>query len=150
MKKLLTLLFIALICSAGSYAQKSAEGSGDQAAIKTLIQTAYVDGLQNKGDLEATRKGFDPGFNLLSNKSDRLGKYPISKWIASTERAKQAHPGPPKQLTTCEFELIDITGKAAMAKVHLFKAGKKIYTDYLSLYKFNNGWRIVSKIYHKH
>jgi len=29
------------------------------------------------------------------------------------------------------------------------KGGNKIFTDYLSLYKFEDGWKIVSKIYYK-
>ena len=46
--------------------------------------------------------------------------------------------------------MIDITGTAAIVKIELFKGGKQIYTDYLSLYKFEEGWRIVNKIYFKH
>ena len=28
--------------------------------------------------------------------------------------------------------------------------GKHVYTDYLSLLKFDSGWRIVAKVYHSH
>ena len=48
----------------------------------------------------------------------------------------------------CEFMNIDIEGIAAVAKIKLSKGGKNIYIDYLSLYKFNEGWQIVGKIYH--
>lgn len=46
--------------------------------------------------------------------------------------------------------MIDITGNAAIAKVELYQEGNKIFTDYLSLYKFKEGWRIVSKICEDH
>ncbi|MEM7355177.1 MAG: nuclear transport factor 2 family protein [Acidobacteriota bacterium] len=35
-------------------------------------------------------------------------------------------------------------------KIELSKDGKLVYTDYLSLLKFDSGWRIVAKVYHSH
>lgn len=121
----------------------------DKEAIKHVILTAYVDGLQNNGDLDATRTGFHPGFELLIFRNDMMDKFPIYNWIRYKEmgKAKNPDPLPEDELTHCDFEFIDITGTAAVAKIHLFKGGKKIFTDYLSLYKFNEGWKIVSKIY---
>lgn len=46
--------------------------------------------------------------------------------------------------------MIEVVGNAAVAKVELYREDKKIFTDFLSLYKFEEGWRIVSKIYHRH
>jgi hypothetical protein len=41
---------------------------------------------------------------------------------------------------------VDITGNAASVKVvEIYEKSK--YTDYLSLLKFGDGWRIVNKIY---
>ena len=37
-----------------------------------------------------------------------------------------------------------------IVKIELRIEGKHKYTDYLSLYKFNEGWKIVSKIYCDH
>ena len=45
---------------------------------------------------------------------------------------------------------IDVTGGVASVKVELSREGKLVYTDYLSLIKFDSGWRIVAKVYHKH
>ncbi|MCK5079923.1 MAG: nuclear transport factor 2 family protein [Bacteroidales bacterium] len=123
----------------------------EKEAIKKLVLTAYVDGLQNKGDLDATRAGFFPGFELLMFQNGMINKLPIYNWItyAEMKKAKEADPLPEEELTSCDFEFIDITGTAAVTKIHLSKGGKKIYTDYLSLYKFEDGWKIVSKIYYK-
>ena len=46
--------------------------------------------------------------------------------------------------------MIDVTGGVAMVKVELSQEGELVYTDYLSLIKFDSGWRIVAKVYHKH
>ena len=147
MKKVFTLIFILSICAA-VFAQ---EVKKDKEVIKKLILTAYVDGLQNNGDLEATREGFHPGFELLVFRDNIVSKFPIYNWIIYEEQGKAQHPDPlpEDELTSCEFEFIDVTGTAAVAKIHLSKGGKKIYTDYLSLYKFEEGWKIVGKIYYQ-
>lgn len=147
MKKLFSLSLILLLFTSVF----SQDVEGDKEAIKKVILTAYVDGLQNNGDLEATRDGFHPGFELLVFRNDIVDKFPIYNWIIYKEMAKAKNPDPlpEEELTSCDFESIDITGTAAVAKIHLSKGGKKIYTDYLSLYKFKDGWKIVSKIYYE-
>ena len=147
MKKLLTLIMIMSFCTL-LFAQ---DIDKDKEAIKKLILTAYVDGLQNNGDLEATREGFHPGFDLLVFRDNIVSKFPIYNWIIYEERGKAKNPDPlpEEEITSCEFEFIDISGTAAVAKIHLSKGGKKIFTDYLSLYKLEEGWKIVGKIYYQ-
>ena len=148
MKKAILFLFI-LGIGANVFAQKA---ESDQVAIKKLILTAYVDGLHNKGDLDVTREGFYPGFDLLILKNEGIvEKLPIYNWIAYAEMKRAGDPARPEgdEITTCDFEFVDITGNAAVAKIHLNKKGKRIFTDYLSLYNFPEGWKIVGKIYYK-
>jgi hypothetical protein len=38
-----------------------------------------------------------------------------------------------------------VTGNAAMAKIELYQEEKKLFNDYLQLYKFKEGWSIVRK-----
>jgi hypothetical protein len=129
-----------------------AQENEDKEAIKKVIQSAYVDGLQNKGPVADIEKGFHPGFNLLGLRNDDLTKWPIYSWIKYHENELKENPDPPKEdeIVTCKFPVIDITGTAAIAKIELYKGGKQIFTDYLSLYKFEEGWIIVSKIYFRH
>lgn len=145
---LLTLLVLTLIFSSALALTSKAQPAGDEEAIKALIQTAYVDGLQNLGDLEKTRAGFHPDFVLLGLRDGQLTRLPIADWIASTEKRKASGQKPP--LTTCKFLQVDITGDAAMVKLELHREGQRIFTDYLSLYKFPDGWKIVGKIYFRH
>jgi ketosteroid isomerase-like protein len=39
---------------------------------------------------------------------------------------------------------------AAVARVEVHRDGKHIFTDYLSLYRFADGWKIVGKIFQSH
>ena len=120
--------------------------------IQQVIQTAYVDGLQNLGSIQEIEAGFHPGFKLLGVRNNQLTKYPIYSWVSSVKERKKEHPEgrPEEQKITCKYKSIDVTGNAAMAKIELYQKDKKLFTDYLQLYKFEEGWRIVSKIYHRH
>ena len=108
-----------------------AQTPGEEDAIKALVQTAYVDGLQNLGDLEKTRAGFHPDFVLLGLRDGTLTRLPIAEWIASAGKRKADGAKPP--LTTCKFLTVDVTGSAASVKLELHQNDKRIFTDYLSL-----------------
>lgn len=125
-----------------------AQDTSEEEAVKALIQSAYVDGLQNLGDLEKTRAGFHSDFVLLGLRDGVLTKLPIAEWIASAENRKAQGQKPP--LITCHFLMVDVTGSAAVAKFELHREGKHIFTDYMTLYKFPDGWKIVGKIYFRH
>ena len=61
--------------------------------IQQVIQSAYIDGIHNLGDVEDIRDGFHPGFNLLGvNGNDQLTKFPIYNWIESVEKRKEQNP----------------------------------------------------------
>ena len=122
----------------------------DEAAIKAVILSAYRDGLCNVGDVELVKKGFHPDFRLLGIKDDALTILPIADWIKITEGRKAAGKFPPATLVAMEFPLIDVTNNAAVAKVKFMVGEKHVFTDYLSLFRFAQGWKIVNKIYTVH
>ncbi len=97
-------------------------------------------------------EGADLTFNLLIiGKDGTLQRYTVSDWTDNiAEKKKKSPPSGPEQKTTVKFISVDITDNAALAKIELRTGGKHIYTDYLSLYRFQSGWRIVSKIYYQH
>lgn len=148
MKTVITFIFLIALVPFISFAQDTA----DAETIKQVIETSYVNGLQNKGPVEDIEAGFHPGFELLGVRNNELTKWPIYSWIQYHESKLEEDPSPPSEdeLVTCKFPLIDITGTAAIAKIELYRGGEIIFTDYLSLYKFEEGWEIVSKIYFRH
>jgi len=116
-----------------------------------LVESAYVNGAFNKLDTKAMKNGFHPDFAIFSAKGEEISRYPIADWIEGIEKRK-AKPDfdPAKQVWEHKFPQVDVTGGSASVKVELFKDGKHVYTDYLSLLKFDSGWKIVAKVYHKH
>jgi hypothetical protein len=143
-------VIVAALLAAALFAPTASPASAqsEEDAIKALVQTAYVDGLQNLGDLERTRSGFHPDFVLLGLRDGALTRLPIAEWIASAAKRKADGAKPP--LTTCKFLTVDVTGSAAAVKLELHQNDKRVFTDYLSLYKFPDGWKIVGKIYYRH
>ncbi|MBI9052178.1 MAG: nuclear transport factor 2 family protein [Bacteroidales bacterium] len=149
MKRIISLTIV-IILAVGSLSAQ--ETNKEEIAIKEVIQSAYVDGLQNKGNTSDIENGFHSGFNLLGVNHNMLTKFPIYSWIQSFESRKAKDPTPPteEQLISCKYLLIDVTGNAAMAKIELNRNNELLFTDYLQLYKFEEGWKIVSKIYYRH
>jgi hypothetical protein len=121
----------------------------DEEAIKSVVTSAYVEGIHNRGNVEDIRKGFHPSFNMLRLSDNQLKPMAIEEWISSLEKAKKENPAAPPR-AEARFISIDMTGTAAVVELGLYRENKKIFTDYLALYKFSEGWRIVSKIFYRH
>ena len=102
--------------------------------------------------MDSMEKGFHEDFSIYSAKGEELGKYPISDWVKSTRKrvANGYDANDEKNIWKPTFASVDVTGGAAQVKVELRNQGKLVYTDYLSLLKFESGWRIVAKVYHSH
>lgn len=129
------------------------DAASEREAVIGVVSDAYVDGIHNYRDPAAIRCGFHPDFEMLVLRDDKLEKLPLEKWIAAIEarNAKEAPPaaGSPRT-TTAAFPLVEITGTAAICKVELSRDGKLVLTDYLALYRFADGWKIVGKSFYRH
>ena len=54
----------------------------------------FQPGTISEGDLDATRNGFYPGFDLLIFKNIMVEKLPIYNWIIYADMQKAKEPGP--------------------------------------------------------
>ncbi len=145
-----TLWIALLLIIPQSVLSQQKEWTDEQKAIIQVVENAYISGIHNNGNLEETEKGFHPGFDLLIKNQNQLEKLPIYTWVERSKLRQKNDPAPPQIPMTCQYDLIDITGTAAVTKIRLSKGEQLIFTDYLFLYKFEEGWRIVSKVYADH
>jgi len=123
--------------------------TADEQQIKQVVQTAYIDGIQNRGSTEDIRKGFHPSFNMLRLVNNEIKPLAIEEWISNIEKAK-ANNEAAQPKAEGKFIDVDISGTAAVVKLDLFRDGKRTFTDYLVLYKFQEGWKIISKTFYRH
>lgn len=143
---------IMVLCLIGvSFLQINAQKAekNEKEVIKEFIDTAFVKGFLF-GDLEAVKKGFYPGFNRLVFENNMIHKVPIHNDMECERRRQIKEPGKPEANYSHRLISIDITGIAAIVKIEVYIDSKLKYTDYLSLYKFKEGWKIVSKIDNTH
>jgi len=130
----------------GSAAAATAQ-SGDADAVKAVVQSAYVEGVHANMNPDQMRRGFHPDFRMLVLRDGKLTSITLDEWIGRMEANAKQNPNAPKPSVRAEFPIADVTGNEAVVKVELYRDGKHAFTDYLFLYKFPEGWKIVSKIF---
>jgi len=152
MKKSFLSTIVLIVFAVSLFAQSELESKKEKEAVKKVIQEAYIDGLINEGDFSKIDKGFHPEFNLLGiGSGNEMWKYPIYSWKESVKNDLQTGKLPKKdeEKVSIKFLMVDITGTAAIAKIEFYVGEKLTYIDYLSLYKFAEGWKIVNKIFYQ-
>lgn len=146
-KKLLPLLLLPLIAFTTYYVENAAE----KEAVEELVLTSYVHGAFNELNPDAMAAGFHPDFAIFSAKGEELARYEISNWVEGVRKRKSSSKfDASKNVWEHKFSNVNVTGNAATIQVDLSKDGKHVYTDYLSLLKFESGWKIVAKVYYQH
>jgi len=131
-------LLLALAVSASSVA--FAQSNPEEPAVRETVNN-YLHGLKFN-DVDSLKKAFFPEAKLFFVKRDNtLGQLTQEQWYKGFAQSAGQEEKGDLQITE-----VDITGNAASVKVvEVYEKSK--YTDYLSLLKFTDGWKIVNKIY---
>lgn len=142
---ILTLLFV-------SFVTNFVLIDKEEEAIKEVIKIGYVHGAFNELNPEAMAKTFHKDFAIFSPGRDgEIRRYPIANWIDNTKSTKESDDfNPEENVWDHKFSSVDVTGNSAAVKLELYHEGKHVYTDYLSLLKFDEEWKIVAKVFHQH
>lgn len=122
----------------------------EKEAIKKVIEEAYIHGIHIAQDEQAVKSGFHQDFTMLVLQDNAIKKVTVDAFLEMVKKRIAENPDLRNVKTTHDLALIDVTGNAAVAKIELYKDGKHVYTDYMSLYKFEEGWKIVNKIFERH
>jgi hypothetical protein len=140
MRCLLALLSLLIAFAFTGPQQVYAQANPDEAAVREVVNH-YLHGLKFN-DVESLKKAFYPDAKLFWVKRDKtLGQLTQEDWYKGfASNAGQEEKG------DLQITAVDIVGNAASVKVvEVYEKSK--YTDYLSLLKFAEGWKIVNKIY---
>lgn len=122
----------------------------EKKAVMKTVEDAYVKGIHINRDPDAIRKGFHEDFIMFVNREGKISKVTRDGWIARIEEGNAKNPNRPKPEVKHNFAQVDVTDNAASVKIELHKNGKHVFTDYMSLYKFEDGWKIIGKIFQSH
>lgn len=125
----------------------AASSPADAEAIRDVIASAYIEGLHRNGSREAIRAGFHPDF-VMKYLDDEGGvrSVTIEEWIGRLP----AEGTPVGHEVTHEIPSVDVTDDTAVARVLVYFDGEHVFTDYMGLYRFEEGWRIVTKTFQAH
>jgi hypothetical protein len=143
MKKILLLI---LACCSVSLAV----AQSDEQNVKDVIKAAYVGGIHNSGPIADIRKGFHPTFVMLSLADNEVKATTLDEWVKRIEAGRAKDPTPNPIKAEAKFVNVTVVGTSANVTLELFRGEKKVFTDHLLLYKFNEGWRIVGKSFFRH
>lgn len=94
-----------------------------------------------------SESGFHPDFRMLVYHKDDIDKVSVDEWLEWVEGIKTDNPEMWQSETRYTFDLVDIAGNAAAAELNVHKGKAHFSTDYMLLYKFRDGWKVVSKIF---
>jgi len=119
----------------------------ERESIKQVIEEAYIRGIHGDQDERRVKDGFHQDFAMLVLKDNAIEKVTVDEWLDRIEASKVDNPQLWDVETTRNFVLIDVTRNAAVAKLDVYKGEKYFATDYMLLYKFVDGWKIVSKVF---
>lgn len=137
----LGVVVLAMVAGAAARAQT------DKEAVIQVVTDAYVNGVHAKPDGAAMRRGFHPDFRMLVLSEGKMTAVTLDEWVGRIEKAA-SNTTAPRPAIKAEFPLVDITNTAAAVRLEMFRDGEHTFSDYLLLYKFADGWKIVSKTFY--
>lgn len=122
-----------------------------QDAIKEVIKEAYVDGVFNEGNLRNIELGFSEDFEMLSFEGNQVKSTSRADWMQRVKANQAAGKYPPvaQEMVRVDYLSIDVEGDVAMAKLRFYRGNKLEYIDFITLFHFEEGWKLVSKVYHQ-
>jgi hypothetical protein len=144
-----TLIAAAAAAALAGSAQAQTGPDADRKAIEAVVRSAYVEGVHAKPSAEAMRKGFHPEFRMYVLRDGVVSVVTRDEWAARIEKGAADRKDPLPEIRA-EFTLVNVTGNTAVAQVQLYRAGKHVFTDDLSLYRTAEGWKIVAKVFQSH
>ncbi len=119
--------------------ESNAERSQIEAVIDDYFQGMY------RSDTALLGKAFHPDGRLTGYDEGKLINNPIAGFIKFVGGVSA--PKDDGEAFDMEILSLDISGDAAAVKVRDLYKGLR-FVDYLTLLKFDNGWKIVNKTFH--
>ena len=140
--RIIVFILLSAFISAHCFAQTPED---EKKAIVELIEEAYIGAAYNRIDTDIVKKGFHESFTWQIMHHDRLFVVTLAQWEKLLNRDKWFRPEW-NDRTTAQIQVIGLEGNAASVKVDIYNNQVHELTEFLSLIKFSDGWKITNKI----
>lgn len=121
----------------------NAQELDEKKRIEKVITECYLEPLYFNGNLDKIKQGFHKEFTMYILYKGEFYVTSRAKWIENI-KATRARNLPQKNYSW-QFEIIDYEGQTAMVKLRIDEERELKYVDYLTLYKFQDGWKVITK-----
>jgi len=116
-------------------------------AIENVVKEGYIEGIHRKQDKNLALKGFHKDFEMIVFNNGQIEKVDLDKWLDRIEAMKKKLPELWQNSTDYTLCILDNTDNTAVVKIDVFKGKVHFSTDYMLLYRIEEEWKIVSKIF---
>jgi len=115
--------------------------AADEKAIREVVGIYFRGHATNNPD--TMRAAFLPTGHIEGIRSGAFTSWTVDQYVAGFQKT----PAADEASRTRVIDVVDVSGRAAMAKATL-KHGTTTFTDYFVLLKVDGRWRIANKVYH--
>ncbi|TPN88001.1 nuclear transport factor 2 family protein [Aquimarina algicola] len=140
----------AIILTVYGYVNAQNNAEMEETKIRNLIEKCYLNGALNDMNTEAMYEGYHSDFAIFYAEGKELKKLPLNAWVKMVDDFKKNSENNELRKFEYEFIQIDVNETTAYVKLKLLRNKTLVFTDLLTLLKFENQWKIVTKIYHSH
>jgi len=124
-------------------AVQAQDNFSEKNAIERLITEHYLVPVYLGTNLETIKQGFHEDFRMYVLDKGKLSVRTREEWIERLKKSREENKT--KRTYAWMFEVINVEEQTAVAKVRINENGSIKYVDYLTLYKFSDGWKIITK-----
>jgi hypothetical protein len=124
--------------------------AAEEKKLLRILRETYTFSMYIGPDGPKLADEFHPDFQILVPELDgRSGEIANVEW-RKPKPGRRSLPKPAGHDLAFDCHVLDITGKAAVAKVEVYLGGHLACTDYVLFARVGREWRIVGKIFHQH
>lgn len=145
MKKVLTLISCIIFLTCISLFTQN-QANAEKEEIKRVIQDALVDGYLNYYDIEEMKKGIHSEFRIMELRNNELSKRDFDALLDYARKVKPSRPEGRRVKVTVKFLMVDVIGSIGCAKVEFYVGPTLHGTDFITLMKFEDGWKMVGSV----
>ncbi len=134
---------LALFITLAFHPVNSQTAPGEKQKIRQVITQCYIEPLYLDKDLAKIEDGFHPSFQMYVLYKGDFYLTPRDQWIQRIRETRARNL--PKKQYDWKFDFIDNDKQTAVVKLIIHEDDTLKYVDYLTLYKFKEGWKVITK-----